>query len=354
MAKIGSVKQATTRIFKTNTPRDFPVNDKILNVNNDEVAREKNNSRQIKLPSSEVISVKTLLIKNAEIKEKIIVSDFNIRNQNALTKESLKDIYDEIANGYQKDPCFGYMTNGKISLIDGSRRMKCALLSGQDIYVEVSNKEISDSDAQYLVAQSETGKDFSYLEWGIEYKKRLLEENTNEIITIKDFSIKNSLNYEIVIRTLNACRIPDEFWEFLDPYNMSNTLMRELTSLVSKNIDKQFEKMNWDNRFDNKFKLSCDLPKLINDIRNQIKEKELENIQGRDNEIFKVISLCLKKACNTTSKKNKKEKQLWISSVDKSKYISLKTQKDKDIIILSNLDDDKKQAIYDMLININN
>ncbi|GLT20186.1 chromosome partitioning protein ParB [Vibrio zhanjiangensis] len=137
----------------------------------------------------------------------------NIRNQDLLNDESLKDILSSIEVG-QLYPAIGYMENGIVKVVDGSRRRKAAILRDCSFSVEVADCKISLKDAEEIVRISEQKRKLSYIEWGKYYQSKL---DRNIYPSAKCLAEKEGVSTGYVSLCLNAAKLPEEIIDvFID------------------------------------------------------------------------------------------------------------------------------------------
>ncbi|MEQ5033530.1 ParB family protein [Morganella morganii] len=128
----------------------------------------------------------------------------NGRDQNALTPESLTDITRTLKL-QQFFPAIGYRNNGKIEILDGSRRRAAALLCHVGLNVLVTENIISNDDARQLAADIQTAKEHNLREIGL----RLLKLR-DEGMTQKEIAFSEQLSAAKVTRAIQAASVPDD------------------------------------------------------------------------------------------------------------------------------------------------
>lgn len=90
----------------------------------------------------------------------------NGRDQSALTKESVSDIIRTI-NLQRLFPAIGRRIDGKIEILDGSRRHAAAIFCGVGLDILVTNTNISLGDARQLAADIQTAREHNIREIGL-------------------------------------------------------------------------------------------------------------------------------------------------------------------------------------------
>ncbi|HCR5646360.1 TPA: virulence regulon transcriptional activator VirB, partial [Shigella flexneri] len=88
------------------------------------------------------------------------------RDQESLTEESLADIIKTIKL-QQFFPVIGREIDGRIEILDGTRRRASAIYAGADLEVLYSKEYISTLDARKLANDIQTAKEHSIRELGI-------------------------------------------------------------------------------------------------------------------------------------------------------------------------------------------
>lgn len=128
----------------------------------------------------------------------------NGRDQNALTPESLTDITRTIKL-QQFFPAIGCRNNGKIEILDGSRRRAAALLCHVGLNVLVTETSISNDDARQLAADIQTAKEHNLREIGLRLLK-LRDEGMSQ----KEIAFSEQLSAAKVTRAIQAASVPDD------------------------------------------------------------------------------------------------------------------------------------------------
>lgn len=139
-----------------------------------------------------------------ELAEKTFVRFLvNGRDQNALTPESLIDITRTIKL-QQFFPAIGFRQNGKIEILDGSRRRAAALLCHVGLSVLVTDSEISSDDARQLASEIQTAKEHNLREIGL----RLLQLR-DKGMSQKEIALHENLSAAKVTRAIQAASVPE-------------------------------------------------------------------------------------------------------------------------------------------------
>ncbi|HHH1368272.1 TPA: ParB family protein [Yersinia enterocolitica] len=126
----------------------------------------------------------------------------NGRDQAGVTEESLQDIIRTIRL-QQFFPAIGRIIDGKIEILDGSRRRAAALICHVDLNVLVTQDDIDMDDARKLAADIQTAKEHNLREIGL----RLLllrDSGMNQ----KEIAQSERLSPAKVTRAIQAASVP--------------------------------------------------------------------------------------------------------------------------------------------------
>lgn len=131
----------------------------------------------------------------------------NGRDQAGVTEESLQDIIRTI-RFQQFFPAIGRIIDGKIEILDGSRRRAAALICYVDLNVLVTQDDIDMDDARKLAADIQTAKEHNLREIGL----RLLllrDSGMNQ----KEIAQSERLSSAKVTRAIQAASVPEMMLE---------------------------------------------------------------------------------------------------------------------------------------------
>ncbi|KMJ46952.1 chromosome partitioning protein ParB [Xenorhabdus khoisanae] len=128
----------------------------------------------------------------------------NGRDQSALTKESVSDIMRTI-NLQQFFPAIGRRIDGKIEILDGSRRRAAAIFCGVGLDTLVTNTNISADDARQLAADIQTAREHNIREVGL----RLLQLREGGM-TQKEIAESNNMSQTKVTRAIQCASVPND------------------------------------------------------------------------------------------------------------------------------------------------
>ncbi|HHN8460803.1 TPA: ParB family protein [Morganella morganii] len=162
----------------------------------------------------------------------------NGRDQSALTAESLMDITRTIKL-QQFFPAIGYRNNGKIEILDGSRRRAAALLCHVGLNILVTETSISNDDARQLAADIQTAKEHNLREIGLRLVK-LRDEGMSQ----KEIAFSEQLSAAKVTRAIQAACVPDDIIALFPVQSeLTNADYRALLiidkMIVSKNLSRE-------------------------------------------------------------------------------------------------------------------
>jgi len=131
-------------------------------------------------------------------------SSINGRDQALLTPESVRDIARTIKL-QQFFPAIGREVEGRIEVLDGSRRRAACIYNGTPFEVLVTRDEITLTDARQLAIDIQTAKEHTLRELGKRLKLMYAEDmNQSEIAAAEGLSAAK------VTRAYQAASVPDE------------------------------------------------------------------------------------------------------------------------------------------------
>lgn len=167
-----------------------------------------NQSRVFTLKSGSTATFIRQLIPSGEVATKTFVdAKVNGRDQSALTEESVKDITRTIEL-QQFFPAIGRLVDGRIEIMDGSRRRAACLFTGTALEILVTEDHIDISDARQLATDIQTAKEHNLRELGQRFL--LMEaQGMNKTEIAKAEGISNAK----VTRAFQAAWVPNEIIE---------------------------------------------------------------------------------------------------------------------------------------------
>ncbi|KAB7893289.1 ParB/RepB/Spo0J family partition protein [Rouxiella sp. S1S-2] len=128
----------------------------------------------------------------------------NGRDQSALTNESLTDITRTIKL-QQFFPAIGRKVDGRIEILDGSRRRAGAIIEKVGLNILVTFAEISVADARQLAADIQTAKEHNLREVGLRLLM-LRDSGMNQ----KEIAASQKMSEAKVTRAIQAASVPSE------------------------------------------------------------------------------------------------------------------------------------------------
>lgn len=164
------------------------------------------NSRTFTLASGKTACFARKLIHHADIEKSTFVDpQVNGRDQSTLSEESVKDIIRTIPL-QQFFPAIGRENQGRIEIMDGSRRRVACIYSGASLEVLVTSDELSLSDARQLAADLQTAKEHNLRELGLRFM--LMNKNG---MSKSDIAKAEGISNAKVTRAFQAASVPSEF-----------------------------------------------------------------------------------------------------------------------------------------------
>ncbi|NIF21548.1 ParB/RepB/Spo0J family partition protein [Pantoea sp. Acro-835] len=165
-----------------------------------------NQSRVFTLKSGSTATFVRQLIPSGEVEARTFVdAKVNGRDQAALTEESVKDITRTIEL-QQFFPAIGRVVDGRIEIMDGSRRRAACLYTHTGLEVLVTEDDIDISDARQLAADIQTAKEHNLRELGQRFLM-MEAQGMNKTEIAKAEGISNAK----VTRAFQAAWVPAEF-----------------------------------------------------------------------------------------------------------------------------------------------
>lgn len=136
--------------------------------------------------------------------ETFVVQKTNGRDQSALTPEAVADISRTITL-QQFLPAIGRDVEGKIEILDGSRRRAAAIYQHVGLFILVTSDDISTDDARQLAKDIQTAREHNLREVGLQ-----LLAFESQGFKQKDIAKMNGLSEAKVTRALQAAKVPEE------------------------------------------------------------------------------------------------------------------------------------------------
>lgn len=148
--------------------------------------------------------VKTVVL-SGEIESKTFVdASVNGRDQAMLSRESVSDISRTIKL-QQFFPAIGREVNGRIDILDGTRRRAACIYNNVKFEILVTKDDIELADARQLAKDIQTAREHSLRELG-----KRLEVTYGTSMTKDEIALAENLSPAKVTRAFQAASIPDE------------------------------------------------------------------------------------------------------------------------------------------------
>jgi len=172
-----------------------------------------------------------------EIEQKTCVDPFNVRAQDTLTLDDVKDdIYQAISEGRQHTPCYAHPSeHGMHSFLDGSRRRFSAKTANGKLLYWLAEKTLCVADRIFLVEESEKRKQFTVYDWS-EYFKRhynAAKEKDSEV-SMRTFAESMNANLANISLLLRFYDLPAFVFDFINKKDISLKQVRKLMPLCNR------------------------------------------------------------------------------------------------------------------------
>jgi len=181
---------------------------RVLGNSNSEFARMlegEGHSRTFTLKSGKQAKFVSTVIFSGEIESKTYVdSTINGRDQTMLTPESVSDISRTIKL-QQFFPAIGREVDGRIEILDGTRRRAACIFNQMKFEILVTKDDISIADARQLAIDIQTAREHSLRELGKRYKVMYGNGMSKEEIARAE-----NISPAKVSRAFQAAAVPDE------------------------------------------------------------------------------------------------------------------------------------------------
>ncbi|TBL61476.1 ParB family protein [Hafnia paralvei] len=148
--------------------------------------------------------VKTVVL-SGEIESKTFVdTSVNGRDQAMLSRESVSDISRTIKL-QQFFPAIGREVNGRIEILDGTRRRAACLYNNVKFEILVTKDDIDLADARQLAKDIQTAREHSLRELG-----KRLAVTYGSCMTKEEIALAENISSAKVTRAFQAASVPDE------------------------------------------------------------------------------------------------------------------------------------------------
>lgn len=163
------------------------------------------NSKTFTLKSGKTATFSRQVVYHGDIEKLTFVdSAVNGRDQSFLTEANLADILRTITM-QQFYPAIGRMVEGRIEIMDGSRRRAACIIAGMPLVILVTQDELELSDARQLAVDIQTSKEHSLREQGKRFEI-MYASGMNKI----QIAEAEGISQAKVTRAFQAAAVPDE------------------------------------------------------------------------------------------------------------------------------------------------
>ncbi|EKH8692283.1 ParB/RepB/Spo0J family partition protein [Salmonella enterica] len=181
---------------------------RVLGNSNSEFARMLEGDGDIKtftLKSGKQAKFVKTVVLSGEIESKTFVdASVNGRDQAMLSRESVTDISRTIKL-QQFFPAIGREVNGRIEILDGTRRRAACIYNNVKFEILVTKDDIDLADARQLAKDIQTAREHSLRELG-----KRLEVTYGTSMTKEEIALAENISSAKVTRAFQAASVPDE------------------------------------------------------------------------------------------------------------------------------------------------
>jgi ParB family transcriptional regulator, chromosome partitioning protein len=170
-------------------------------------AKDKAAVIELAIAGEETVAFELIKINAAEVKAKTQVFSQNAREQAFLTEHALADILTTLKDRGQQYPAVGrWLEDGKIEVLDGSRRRMSCILADKDFLIYVA-KGINTEHAKFLSDVANAHKPLSLFERGKEMQALL---DSGKVTDQKELAKYCQCSEALVSGALKAASLPME------------------------------------------------------------------------------------------------------------------------------------------------
>lgn len=215
---------------------------RVLGNSNSEFARMLEGDGDIKIftlkSGKQAKFVKTIVL-SGEIESKTFVdTSVNSRDQTMLSRESVSDISRTITL-QQFFPAIGREINGRIEILDGTRRRAACIYNNVKLEVLVTKDDIDLADARQLAKDIQTAREHSLRELG-----KRLEVTYGTSVTREEIALAENLSPAKVTRAFQAASVPDEMIAVFPVINDISLSDYQFLLKLTEEVNKDKEKMS--------------------------------------------------------------------------------------------------------------
>ena len=199
---------------------------------------EKNNSKVLTLNSGRTSTFTLTTVPNNKLKDSTFVElEVNGRDQSQLTAESLSDLSTIKVQQFFPAIAIKNKKDGKLNILDGSRRRAAAILFNADLEVLISDDDISINDARQLAKDIQTAREHNLREVGLRLK---IIQKTCQCDN-KTLAKKEGLSPSKVTRALQAAEVSQLLIDMFEAAELTypdyKFLLKVEEHLKQKNIE---------------------------------------------------------------------------------------------------------------------
>lgn len=192
--------------------------------------------RTLKTPAGEVYTVASSHYSFEQLESLCVIDPDNVRPDEDREESALSDIIDEIGMGFQLFPIIAYIDeHGKTSVLEGSRRLSCALIRKSGLDVDIYDKKPTEACRRWIIETSDRKKGFSYFDKGNLYKKLMETHNWSKA----ELARERGYNKADISDSVNFSSAPVEFLNLLPTKSIPQSYVKKFNSAVSEIVEKE-------------------------------------------------------------------------------------------------------------------
>lgn len=179
------------------------------------------------------VEFELIIVPFNEIKTTTTVFKDNARLQMNLNEVSVSDILGTIKQRGQQYPAIGrYLEDGRIEVLDGSRRRFSCMLASADFLIYVTRGNINDTNLRFLSDVANKQKPLSLFEKGLQYEK-MLKDGVYE--DAKELAVFEGITESSVSAARSSLELPDNIRELIPSIgDLGRPLLNSLRKSVSE------------------------------------------------------------------------------------------------------------------------
>lgn len=179
------------------------------------------------------LTSKRIVVKAKDILCKTVIHYLNPRNQEALTLEAVSDIFPSIKENGVTTEGIAIEKDGKLHVLDASRRRFACLESNQDLPLWVVNSSATDQQLLKIINDSQEVKKWSYPEHGRYLLKIANIQGLNtESMKIDELAVELGIGRESLRKRIEALEVDSALRSvFIDYEGIPNGYYSDLAKL---------------------------------------------------------------------------------------------------------------------------